>query len=36
MIGSGATMEPGICALPGELAHMIGPPGIFVDLAMGY
>ena len=36
MIGIGATMGPGIFALPGELAHMIGPLGIFVYLAMGF
>ena len=35
MIGIGATMGPGIFALPGELAHMVGPLGIFVYLAMG-
>ena len=35
MIGIGAMMGPGIFALPGELAHMIGPLGIFVYLAMG-
>ena len=35
MIGIGATMGPGIFALPGELAHMIGPLGILVYLAMG-
>ncbi len=35
MIGLGAMMGPGIFALPGELAHMIGPLGIFVYLAMG-
>lgn len=28
-------MGPGIFALPGELAHMVGPLGIFVYLAMG-
>ena len=36
MIGIGATMGPGIFALPGELAHMIGPLGIVVYLAMGF
>ncbi len=36
MIGIGATMGPGIFALPGELAHMIGPLGIFVYLSMGF
>ncbi|MDP7111428.1 MAG: APC family permease, partial [Myxococcota bacterium] len=36
MIGIGATMGPGIFALPGELAHMIGPLGLFVYLAMGF
>jgi amino acid transporter/Trk K+ transport system NAD-binding subunit len=36
MIGIGATMGPGIFALPGELAHMIGPLGVFVYLAMGF
>ena len=35
MIGIGAMMGPGIFALPGELAHMIGPLGILVYLAMG-
>ena len=35
MIGIGAMMGPGIFALPGELAHMIGPLGIMVYLAMG-
>ena len=35
MIGIGATMGPGIFALPGELAHMVGPLGIFVYLVMG-
>jgi len=35
MIGIGAMMGPGIFALPGELAHMIGPLGIFVYLATG-
>jgi len=35
MIGIGATMGPGIFALPGELAHMIGPLGVVVYLAMG-
>ena len=36
MIGIGATMGPGIFALPGELAHMAGPMGILVYLAMGF
>jgi amino acid transporter/K+/H+ antiporter YhaU regulatory subunit KhtT len=36
MIGIGATMGPGIFALPGELAHMTGPLGILVYLAMGF
>ncbi len=35
MIGIGAMMGPGIFALPGELAHMIGPLGILVYLVMG-
>ncbi len=35
MIGIGATMGPGIFALPGELAHMIGPLGVLVYLVMG-
>lgn len=35
MIGIGAMMGPGIFALPGELAKMIGPLGIVVYLAMG-
>ncbi len=35
MIGIGAMMGPGIFALPGELAHMIGPLGILVYLALG-
>jgi amino acid transporter len=35
MVGIGAMMGPGIFALPGELAHMVGPLGIFVYLAMG-
>jgi amino acid transporter len=35
MIGIGATMGPGIFALPGELAHMVGPIGVLVYLAMG-
>lgn len=35
MIGIGAMMGPGIFALPGELAKMIGPIGILVYLAMG-
>ena len=36
MIGIGATMGPGIFALPGELAHMIGPLGVLVYLVMGF
>ena len=36
MIGIGATMGPGIFALPGELAHMIGPLGVLVYLSMGF
>jgi amino acid transporter/Trk K+ transport system NAD-binding subunit len=35
MIGIGAMMGPGIFALPGELAKMIGPLGIVVYLVMG-
>jgi amino acid transporter len=35
MIGIGAMMGPGIFALPGELAHIVGPLGILVYLAMG-
>ena len=35
MIGIGATMGPGVFALPGELAEMIGPIGILVYLTMG-
>lgn len=35
MIGIGAMMGPGVFALPGELAHLIGPLGIFVYLVMG-
>ena len=35
MIGIGAMMGPGIFALPGELAHMIGPLGILVYLVTG-
>ena len=35
MIGIGAMMGPGIFALPGELAHMVGPLGILTYLAMG-
>lgn len=35
MIGIGAMMGPGIFALPGELAKMIGPLGIAVYLVMG-
>ena len=35
MIGIGAMIGPGVFALPGELAHMVGPLGILVYLAMG-
>lgn len=35
MIGIGAMMGPGIFALPGELAKLIGPLGIVVYLVMG-
>ena len=35
MIGIGAMMGPGIFALPGELAHIVGPLGIVAYLAMG-
>ncbi|MDH3427800.1 MAG: amino acid permease, partial [Gemmatimonadota bacterium] len=35
MIGIGAMMGPGIFALPGELAHMVGPLGVLVYLVMG-
>lgn len=35
MIGIGAMMGPGIFALPGLLANMVGPLGIFVYLVMG-
>ncbi len=35
MIGIGAMMGPGIFALPGELAHMVGPAGVLVYLVMG-
>ncbi|MCA9523015.1 MAG: amino acid permease [Myxococcales bacterium] len=35
MIGIGAMMGPGIFALPGELAGMVGPLGILVYLVMG-
>ena len=35
MIGIGAMMGPGVFALPGELAHLVGPLGIFVYLVMG-
>ena len=35
MIGIGAMMGPGVFALPGELAHLVGPLGVFVYLAMG-
>ena len=29
-------MGPGVFALPGELAHLVGPLGIFVYLVMGF
>ena len=35
MIGIGAMMGPGIFALPGELAKLTGPLGIFAYLVMG-
>jgi amino acid transporter/Trk K+ transport system NAD-binding subunit len=35
MIGIGAMMGPGVFALPGELAHLVGPIGILVYLVMG-
>jgi len=35
MIGIGAMMGPGVFALPGELAKMVGPLGILVYLVMG-
>ena len=35
MIGIGAMMGPGLFALPGELAEMVGPLGIVVYLVMG-
>ena len=35
MIGIGAMMGPGIFALPGEVAHMLGPAGILTYLIMG-
>ncbi len=35
MIGIGAMMGPGIFALPGELAKLVGPLGVVVYLAMG-
>ncbi len=35
MIGIGAMMGPGVFALPGELAHLVGPLGIAVYLIMG-
>lgn len=35
MIGIGAMMGPGIFALPGELAALVGPLGILVYLLMG-
>ncbi len=35
MIGIGAMMGPGIFALPGELAKIVGPLGVLAYLAMG-
>ncbi len=35
MIGIGAMMGPGIFALPGELAKMVGPLGVLSYLALG-
>lgn len=35
MIGIGAMMGPGIFALPGELAKLTGPLGIFAYLVLG-
>ena len=35
MIGIGAMMGPGIFALPGEVARLVGPLGLLVYLAMG-
>lgn len=35
MIGIGAMMGPGIFALPGELAEMVGPMGVLAYLGMG-
>lgn len=35
MIGIGAMMGPGIFALPGEVAGMVGPVGVLVYPAMG-
>ena len=35
MIGIGAMMGPGIFALPGELADLVGPVGMLAYLAMG-
>ncbi len=35
MIGIGAMMGPGIFALPGELAALVGPLGVFVYVLMG-
>ncbi len=35
MIGIGAMMGPGIFALPGELARLVGPLGVFVYVLMG-
>jgi len=35
MIGLGAMMGPGIFALPGELALLVGPLGVLVYVLMG-
>ena len=35
MIGIGAMMGPGIFALPGELAQLVGPLSVFVYVLMG-
>ena len=35
MIGIGAMMGPGIFALPGELAKLVGPLGVLSYLALG-
>ena len=36
MIGIGSTMGPGIFALPGELAHMIGSLVVLDYVALGF